>query len=106
MSETRADFETRRDELRAKTEDGDLGWAMSDARGRRLIWRLVEQFCGAFDASFTDQALLTAYAEGKRAPGLRLVAEVQRVAPNDYLRMLAEEMARRAEAKARPPPAE
>jgi len=67
----------------------DLEWVMSDSRGRRVLWRLLEQ-AGVFRLSYTGEAQSTAFNEGQRNIGLRLLAECLEAAPEKYALMQTE----------------
>lgn len=84
----------RTDEQRAaaalrleRQEADDTAWLMSGKRGRRIVWRLLDR-AGVFRHVFTGDALGTAFAEGCRNEGLRLLAAVH--ALPDYSLMVAE----------------
>jgi hypothetical protein len=53
------------DRLAQEVEDGDWKWLMASKRGRRIVWRLLEQ-AGVFRSSFNTNALLMAFAEGNQ----------------------------------------
>lgn len=55
--------------LQNQTEIADLQWLMSDARGRRFMWRLLNS-AHVFRSSFTGDALTSAFHEGERNIGL------------------------------------
>lgn len=72
----------------------DIQALMETEFGRRIMWRLLSQFCGVFDATFSSDALAMAWKEGQREVGLRLIEEIQKYTPHDYARMLSERMKR------------
>lgn len=67
----------------------DLKWVMSDARGRRFMWRLLSQ-ARVFQASFTGEALSSAFNEGARSAGLKHLADIHEACPQQYLVMTKE----------------
>lgn len=67
----------------------DLKWVMSDARGRRFVWRLLSQ-ARVFHASFTGEALSSAFNEGARSAGLKQLADIHEACPQQYLVMTKE----------------
>lgn len=75
--------------LERQTEIGDLKWVLSNKRGRRHVWRLLEQ-AGVFRTSFTPDPCTTAFNEGARNQGLRVLALVHEHAPESYALMLSE----------------
>jgi hypothetical protein len=87
-SQQQASREKQEAESRKFAED--LRWIMSDKRGRRYMWRLLEQtrvyqlslVLGAFDQ--------TAFNEGQRSIGLKYLAELDRVCPERYEEMVKE----------------
>lgn len=76
-------------ERRRVQEAADLGWLMSDERGRRFIWRQLK-LSRVFQSSYSVQALEMAFLEGVRNNGLALHAEVVALGIEQYVRMLAE----------------
>lgn len=77
----------------------DLRVVLSSRPGRRFYWRTMQD-SGVFDSTFTGDALLSAFKEGRRAQGLDLMKEAQAVAPMKYLLMLEEAAADAREAAA------
>lgn len=71
----------RREEL------SDIGWILSDKRGRRFMWRLL---CGGhvFSSCFTGNNT-TFWNEGKRDLALEFLMDTQRF-PEMYLSMVRE----------------
>lgn len=70
-------------------EIDDLRWLMSNKRGRRFVWRLLDQ-AGVFKLSFNTNAMQMAFNEGGRNYGNRLLAEVTSLCPERYSEMLKE----------------
>lgn len=89
----REDTETRR-KLERDTEESDLKWLMDSKRGRRIVWRLLEQ-SGVFRMTFNTNALQMAFAEGNRNAGNRLLAQVNQN-PAAYVLMMKEANERNA----------
>lgn len=75
----KADKELR-DKLALETEGADLKWLVSTKRGRRIVWRLLEQ-SGVFRLSFSTNAMQMAFNEGSRNSGNRLLALITEVVP-------------------------
>jgi hypothetical protein len=67
----------------------DVAMLLSTRPGRRFIWRYLET-CGVFRTSFDNSGSVTAYNEGRREIGLRMLADVNEAAPDQYLVMLRE----------------
>lgn len=94
-----------KDELARQQADADLAALMSTATGRRFMWWLLDGVCGINSGSFVGDSHATAYNEGMRAVGIRVLQEVQRVAEGDYVHMLKEQLdARRREEPEGPTP--
>jgi hypothetical protein len=66
--------------LREAEDEQDLKWLIADHRGRRFLRRRLAEL-GVFHTSFTGEALGTAFNEGKRGAGLRLLSFILRIAP-------------------------
>ena len=69
--------------------DEAVRWLLGDARGRLVAWWLLEQ-AGVFRTSFAGAAEHTAFNEGRRDLGLRLLHRVMDVDADAYLRMVKE----------------
>jgi len=74
---------TLKAQLARQTEIDDLLWLMSDKRGRRFMWRLL-QGSGIYRTSFTGDALSMAFKEGERNQGLRLMDQVMQHCPERF----------------------
>lgn len=84
---------------RAKADQGIkdtvIRTLMSDPSGRRYIWLELAEL------KIWDQTIvfapggntMTAFNEGKRSVGLRLLKEVTRLCPNEFMRMMVENSA-------------
>ena len=66
---------------------------MSVANGRAWVLEILEQ-CHAFASSFTGNALQTAFAEGERNVGLRLLNDIMACCPDRYVEMMRERQSR------------
>ncbi len=75
-------------EDRAHTENA-IRLLMKSISGRRWLWLLME-FTGPFQANFHNDPFGSARQEGLRIVGLRILAEVQRICPQEYLSMTTE----------------
>jgi len=78
------------DRLDRENEEADIKWLMSSKRGRRTMWRLLDQ-AGVFRLSFNTNALTMAFSEGNRNNGLRLLALIHSLCPELYPTMLKEQ---------------
>lgn len=70
-------------------EEDDIRWLLSSRKGRRIVWRLLDQ-AGVFRSTFNTNSMQMAFAEGNRNLGLRLLAIVQSVAPELFPTMTKE----------------
>lgn len=77
-----------KEKSRRQTELNDMVWILSDARGRRFLWRLLAK-CGVFKSSFTGNST-TFFNEGMRDVGLWATAEITEAKPEGYLEMMLE----------------
>jgi hypothetical protein len=85
---TKADNDLR-NKLARETEESDLKWLMGSKRGRRIMWRLLDQ-AGVFRLSFNTNAMQMAFAEGNKNAGLRILAMIHTLCPELYPVMVKE----------------
>lgn len=78
-----------RDQLQADTEASDIIWLMNEPKGRRIVWRLLEQ-AGVFRTSFNTNSMTMAFNEGQRNIGLRVLGLVHGHCPALYNTMVEE----------------
>lgn len=74
--------------LRAEKEEADFIWLMNQRAGRRFIGRLLK-ICHLFESSFTGTSA-TFFREGERNVGLQVLADIIRLCPDLYARMVGE----------------
>jgi hypothetical protein len=74
----------------SELEIGDLKWLMSNKRGRRFVFRLLER-AGVWRLSFNTNALTMAFSEGTRNEGLRLLAQITEHCLDRHAEMLKEQ---------------
>lgn len=79
---------SQRDELKGRQYDADFKWLMDHPQGRRLMWSWLEE-AGVYQTSFTGNSH-TFFNEGRRQVGLYRMADIHRLAPAAYLKMLNE----------------
>lgn len=84
----KADRELR-EKLAQENEAADVKWLMSNKRGRRVIWRLLDQ-SGVFKLSFNTNAMAMAFAEGNRNYGNRMLSMIHLLCPELYPQMVKE----------------
>ena len=79
-----------RERMSRETEEADIKWLMSSKRGRRVIWRLLDQ-AGVFRLSFSTNAMQMSFAEGNRNYGLRILSLIHSLCPELYPTMIKEQ---------------
>ena len=89
QEKTEADKKLR-EKLVRENEEVDLKWLMSNKRGRRIIWRLLDQ-AGVFRLSFNTNSMQMAFAEGNRNFGNRMLAMIHSLCPELYPQMVKEQ---------------
>ena len=57
-----------------KRRDDELAYVMGHALGRRFIWRRLHQVCAIDASNFSSDAMMLAYAQGRRDIGLDIQA--------------------------------
>jgi hypothetical protein len=62
---------------------------MSTRDGRRYLWDLMDT-CHVFESTFTSDPYRTAYSEGARLIGLKVLAQVNTLPAETYLLMVNE----------------
>lgn len=74
-----------------QAEVDELLWLMSDQRGRRFIWRRLGE-AGIYSNSYTPGGDLgtTAFLEGRRSVGLKLLHQITEHAPERFNEMQKE----------------
>jgi hypothetical protein len=75
--------------LRREEERAGLGVVLSTKGGRLTVWRLLDM-AGVYRLSFTGDALWSAFREGERNIGNKLLAEIMADFPAEYALMLRE----------------
>lgn len=73
-----------------ENEEADIKWLMSSKRGRRVVWRLLEQ-AGVFRLSFNTNAMAMSFAEGNRNYGLQILGLIHSLCPELYPTMIKEQ---------------
>lgn len=79
----------RKSDRRQRAIDNALKAMMGHRETRLWIFDLLE-FCNLYRSSFATSGLVMAQNEGQRNVGLRLLADIMRVAPEQYVLMLTE----------------
>lgn len=75
--------------LARESEEADTKWLMSSKRGRRIVWRLLDQ-AGVFRSSFNPTAMVMAFNEGNRNFGNRTLALIHQCCSELYPQMMKE----------------
>jgi len=76
-------------ERRRRLLDEAFRWLMNDARGRLLMWQRLTD-ARIFHTSIDPNPQMTAFAEGRRDLGLRDLAQINRLCPEQYALMTTE----------------
>lgn len=84
-----ADDSKLRNRLESESEAADLKWLMGSRRGRRIVWRLLDQ-SGVFRLSFNTNSMQMAFNEGNRNFGNRTLAMIHAQCPELYPVMVKE----------------
>jgi hypothetical protein len=82
--------EANRKRLAKEVEQADIKWQMGSKRGRRIIWRLLDE-AGIHRSSFDKDPYQTAFNEGWRNFGNMLLAKINDACPELYVAMLKEQ---------------
>jgi len=80
----------RKDLIQQEEEASDIRWLMGSKRGRRIVWRLLAQ-SGLFSSTFDSNAMVMAFAEGRRFFGGRLLETIHALCPELYPTMVKEQ---------------
>lgn len=91
--------EQERSRIAQALEDDDFKWLMSSKRGRRIVWRLLEQ-AGVFRISFSQNSMQMAFNEGGRNYGLRTLNMIQTLCADLYPTLVKENTHVRNDGKA------
>jgi hypothetical protein len=78
----------RREEIKRLRDESDFKWLMADKRGRRIVHAMLAE-TGLYQTSFTGNSE-TFFREGARNVGLKLLAKVEALTPDNYIKMLQE----------------
>lgn len=97
LTQAAGDRASLRARMAAEQARNDLQSVMGSEAGRRFMWALLGD-CGMYRASFNNSGSITAFNEGQRDIGLRLVARITQECPEQYLAMQDEAI--RADRKA------
>lgn len=75
---------------RAARDREDWRWLLGDPRGRRIVWSMLEE-AGVFRCSFDPgRADVSAFNEGRRNSGLRILTHVMEADPDAFVTMQRE----------------
>ena len=77
---------------RAGQRDEAFRWLMADRKGRLLMWEILDK-TGVFRGGLHETTRLL-FNEGARNVGLKYLADIQRLAPQQFVTMQAEAIAR------------
>lgn len=80
-------------QLRREVFEKDMRWLMGDARGRRLMLRLLSDiglYRSTYDPVVKDAVQMMLFKEGQKNIGYKILDEINRICPEDYFVMLKE----------------
>jgi hypothetical protein len=80
-------------DIRREQFESDFRWFMGDARGRRLMLRLLSDiglYRCSYDPGLQNATTEMLFREGMKNVGYRLVSDINRVCPEKYHLMLKE----------------
>lgn len=89
-NESQREEKETRERIAKEVEEADVKWLMSSKRGRRIVWRLLDQ-SGVFRLSFNPDLAVMAFAEGNRNFGNRMLTMVHTLCPELYPTMVKEQ---------------
>jgi hypothetical protein len=72
-----------REEGLARRADAALAEVMATADGRLWMWRRLAA-CGVFRSSWDPDAARMSFNEGRRDVGLQLLADINRICPDQF----------------------
>lgn len=75
--------------IAAASSQAVLNVVMSTVEGRRFLWDFLAS-CHLFSTTFTGDALTSAFAEGERNVGQRLLSDIMVVCPDQYIQAMRE----------------
>lgn len=91
----------KRSKQKRRQADDDLVDVMRSAAGRRFVWRFIDTEAGVFGGAFASGTVASpeqlTFNEGRRAVGIELMREAQRVATADYILMIQEALSTQLE---------
>lgn len=79
----------RREADAREQERADFKWLMGSAQGRRFVWRVMAR-CRVFEPVFNTHGGVMNFNEGRRDTGLFLLGEIDRLCPQQFAVMAAE----------------
>ncbi len=83
-------FDARKKESdKIKRSNEDMLWLLEGVRGRRIMREMLEGL-GVWKISFNTDALIMAFNEGSRNAGMKMLARINEVSPESYVKMMKE----------------
>lgn len=70
-------------------EINDLAWVLNSPEGRRFIWKMLEH-CSVFASVCSPSGSMTYYHSGKQDVGHWLMAQINEVDPEIYVKLMLE----------------
>lgn len=81
----------RKEEDLHKQQMNDIRTVLSNASGRRLIWRLLEK-CNTFNSAFSSELSTMSYSTGQQDLGHFIMAEIVNADENLLFKMMKDNM--------------
>lgn len=72
-----------------RQEADDFKWLMTDARGRRIVWRLLA-LTGVFRCPYAGEDSATNFQSGQQSIGQTILADVMEHTPEKFDTMITE----------------
>lgn len=79
----------RQQALAAEQHASDFQWLAGDPRGRRLLWQWMGK-CLVFEPVFHSHGSVMNHNEGRRSVGLSFLNDLNRICPEQFAVMAAE----------------
>lgn len=89
MKNRQADQDPQASRRKAEEWASDIRWMMKHPAGRRVAWQLLAM-AGVYANCFDANGARTSFNCGRQAVGQAFLAEIARLAPEDYITMQRE----------------
>jgi hypothetical protein len=72
-----------------QTLENDMRVVLKTPEGRRVLWDLLT-YCNIYKQSFDNSGSITAFNEGRRVVGLKVLKQIMAADPGAYIEMQSE----------------